>query len=125
MGLTVASVRCGNFVKYFLLWLADEVGVAIDAANLHADRLKVLAIERTVNDVTLYRHRWDSVPTNVNVTFVAFGPDVLGGERRVPCCGGLRCVDPDFVDDQRIRRSVCGVPVEYHPCQVVGVQLLD
>src|SRR5260221_13594168 len=110
MGLTVTSVRCGNFVKRFLIWLADEVGVTIDAANLHADRLKVLAIERTVNDVTLGRRlRCDSVPTNVNVTLVAFGADVLGGERRVPSCGGRRTVDPDFVDDQSIRGAGCGV----------------
>src|SRR5258707_9646261 len=126
MGLTVASVRCGYFVKRFLIWLADEVGVTIDAANLHADRLKALAIERTVNDVTLGRRlRCDSVPTNVNVTLVAFGADVLGGERRVPCCGGLRTVDPDFVDDQSMRRAVCGVLAEHDASQVVGLKRVD
>src|SRR5260221_13115343 len=109
MGLTVASVRRGNFVKRFLIWLADEVDVTIDAANLHADRLKVLAIERTVNDVTLGRRlRCDCVPTNVNMTLLAFGADVLWGERGVPCCGGLRTVDPDFFVDQRMRPPVDG-----------------
>src|SRR5260221_8575689 len=126
MGLTVASVRCGYFVKRFLIWLADEVGVTIDAANLHADRLKALAIERTVNDVTLGRRlRCDRLPTNVNVTLVAFGADVLGGERRVPCCGGLRTVDPDFVDDQSMRRAVCGVLAEHDASQVVGLKRVD
>src|SRR5260221_14497284 len=110
MGLTVASVRCGYFVKRFLIWLADEVGVTIDAANLHADRLKALAIERTVNDVTLGRRlRCDSVPTNVNVTLVAFGAHVLGGERRVPRCRGRRCGDPGFLNHQSIRRAGCDV----------------
>src|SRR5258708_34349041 len=123
MGLTVTSVRCGNFVKRFLIWLADEVGVTIDAANLHADRLKVLAIERTVNDVTLGRRlRCDSVPTNVNVTLVAFGADVLGGERRGRVCGGLRAVGPGFVGDQRMRRAVCGVLAENDASQGVGLK---
>src|SRR5260221_6256507 len=107
MGLTVTSVRCGNFVKRFLIWLADEVGVTIDAANLHADRLKALAIERTVNDVTLGRRlRCDSVPTNVNVTLVAFGADVLGGERRVACCGGPQCGDSGFINYSSLPRCV-------------------
>src|SRR5258708_23319186 len=126
MGLTVASVRCGKSLKRLLMWVADEGGVTIDATKSHADRLKVLAIERTVNDVTLGRRlRCDSVPTNVNVTLVAFGADVLGGERRVPCCGGLRTVDPDFVDDQSMRRAVCGVLAEHDASQVVGLKRVD
>ncbi len=93
---------------------------------MHADRLKALAIERTVNDVTLGRRlRCDSVPTNVNVTLVAFGAHVLGGERRVPCCGGLRCVDPDFINDQSMRRAVCDVLAEHDASQTVGLERVN
>ena len=88
--MSVGSIGRGNFVKHLLVGLANKIGVAIDSPNLHADRLEIFPVGRTINNVTLDGTRCDGIPTKINVALVPFGADISRGLKRLAGCGAFR-----------------------------------
>ena len=88
--LPVRSVDCLNPVSCGHSRTPNEVRVAIDVRTLNTDGLELVLSYRAIDCIALQITICNRIPADVDVTIVAFGPDILGRSRSSSSLRGQR-----------------------------------
>src|SRR5690349_5258190 len=117
-----AAVNGSNLVIGLLPGSPEVVCIVMDCGKLDPDRLKVISVERAVDQIVLERVSITPIPADVNMPGVAFCLHMGRGRQFCrPLTGGK--IDVYVVDEQSVFGAVGSALHEYEAAEAHGIEL--